>query len=136
MPAVNPCLVFNGTAEEAFRFYQSVFAGELRLARFGEMEGSDRVPDAAKTLIAYAALPIGGSELTGMDSPGQPVDAENRSQMVNLDVDTAAEAERVFNELSVGGKVDMPLAKTQFAELFAMVTDRFSVPWLISYSMG
>ncbi|MRH91137.1 VOC family protein [Nocardia sp. SYP-A9097] len=136
MPSVNPCLVFNGNAEESFHFYQSVFGGELMLSRFGEMEGSERVPDAVKTWIAYASLPLTAeSALTGMDSP-EPVETGNRAQMVNLVVDSAAEAERVFEALSTSGKVDIPLGKTQFAESFAMVTDKYSVPWLISFGMG
>ncbi|WP_330185254.1 VOC family protein [Nocardia sp. NBC_01503] len=134
MPSVNPCLVFNGNAEEAFTFYQSVFGGELRLSRFGEMQGSENVPEQVKNWIAYASLPVAGSELSGMDSPAQPVDSQNRAQMVNLAVDSAVEAERVYHEFSAGGQVSMPLGKTEWAEAFAMVTDKFSVPWMISYT--
>lgn len=54
--------------------------------------------------------------------------------MVNLAVDSAVEAERVYHEFSAGGQVSMPLGKTEWAEAFAMVTDKFSVPWMISYT--
>jgi PhnB protein len=42
-----------------------------------------------------------------------------------------AQAAKIFNALSVGGKVAMPLGKTFFASSFGMVNDRFGVLWMV-----
>ncbi|MEU0543094.1 VOC family protein [Nocardia sp. NPDC005978] len=135
MTAVNPYLVFNGNAEEAFVFYRSVLGGELQIARFGDMGGTDDFPAEFRDKIANVTLPLGDSLLMGSDvPPGQTVNTANPGYSVSLDVDSAAEAERVFTALSAGGDVAMPLGKTEWAESFGMVTDKFSVPWMVNYA--
>jgi PhnB protein len=51
---------------------------------------------------------------------------------VSVGVDSAAEAERVFNALAEGGQVTMPLAETFWSQRFGMVTDRFGIPWMVN----
>ncbi|WP_328391904.1 VOC family protein [Nocardia sp. NBC_00416] len=138
MKSVNPYLMFNGKAEEAFTFYQSLFGGELQLIRFGDMGEGANLPDEAKSLVAHTALPLNGTDqiLMGSDCPpGQTVEVPARPNFtVCLEVSSTDEAERVFDALATGGTVDMELAKTEWTDLFAMVTDRYSVPWMIDYS--
>ncbi|WP_067688139.1 VOC family protein [Nocardia jejuensis] len=136
MAAVNPYLLFNGNAEEAFVFYQSVLGGELMLVRFGEMGDSGDLPDEVSKLIAHAALPLGESILMASDCPpDRAADRpENPPFTVSLDLDSADEVQRVFDALSAGGQVSMPVGKTEWAESFAMLTDRFGVPWMVGYS--
>jgi PhnB protein len=45
-----------------------------------------------------------------------------------------AEAERLFDALSDGGQVTMPLDQTFWAQKFGMLTDRFGTPWMINCS--
>jgi PhnB protein len=47
-----------------------------------------------------------------------------------------AEAETLFGVMSEGGMVTMPLAKTDWAELFGMCRDRFGVGWMIDLGAG
>ncbi|MEV6767078.1 VOC family protein [Nocardia sp. NPDC051030] len=137
MANVNPYLLFNGNAEEAFVFYQSVLGGELMLVRFGEMGDGGDLPEGVSKLIAHAALPLGDSILMASDCP--PDRAADRTDnppfTVSLDLDSTAEVERIFEQLAAGGKVSMPVGKTEWAEAFAMVTDKFGVPWMIGYSL-
>jgi PhnB protein len=51
---------------------------------------------------------------------------------VHVGVDSAAEAERIFSALEQGGKVNMPLQPTFWAERFGMLIDRFGTPWMIN----
>jgi PhnB protein len=44
---------------------------------------------------------------------------------------TEAEAKKIFNALSAGGKVDMPLGKTFWSPCFGMLTDKFGVSWMV-----
>ena len=66
----------------------------------------------------------------------QSVNYANPAFSVCLDVDDQAEAERIFAGLSAGGQVSMPLGKTEWAQLFGVVTDKFSVPWMINLYGG
>ncbi|MFC9996775.1 VOC family protein [Nocardia sp. NPDC127526] len=134
---LNPYLFFNGNAEEAFTFYQNVFGGEPQLTRFGEMGDGARLPEEAKNLVAHVALPLRGTShlLMGSDCPpGQTVDTANPAYAVSVDMDDREEAERVFTELSAGGEVSLPFGKTEWAEGFGMLTDKFSVPWMVGYT--
>ncbi|MGV9415629.1 VOC family protein [Nocardia sp. NPDC003693] len=135
MTAVNPYLVFNGNAEEAFVFYRSVLGGELQIARFADMGGTDDFPAEFRDKVANVTLPLGDSLLMGSDvPPGQTVSFDRPAFSVSLDVDSAAEAQRVFDAFAAGGQVAMPLGKTEWAEAFGMITDKFSIPWMINYA--
>lgn len=138
MKAVNPYLNFNGNTEEAFRFYQTVFGGDLQIIRFEDFgENSMGVPDEDLTKIAHVALPLrDGSMLMGTDtleSLGQELTMGNNFS-ITLEAESDEEAEKIFNALSDGGKVEMPLAKTEWAEKYGMCADRFGVRWMVNYT--
>jgi PhnB protein len=135
MKNVNPYLNFPGNTEEAFGFYRSVFGGEfpmvLRFRDFGpEMDG----PDGDK--LAHIALPLGhGSMLMGTDaleSHGRTLTMGNNFS-ISLEAETSGEAERLFGALSAGGRTDMPLGRTEWAELYGMCTDRYGVQWMVNF---
>lgn len=135
--AVHPYLNFPGNTEQAFRFYQSVFGGELNLVRFGDFpDNAMGVPDEELDKIANAALPLGnGSMLMATDavsSMGQELEKGNDFS-ITLDASTADDAERLFEALSEGGAVEMPLGPTPWAERYGMFQDRFGVRWMINY---
>jgi PhnB protein len=53
---------------------------------------------------------------------------------ISLSVDSKAEADRIFNALSKGGKIDMPMGNMFWGDYFGMITDKFGIPWMISFS--
>ena len=138
MASVNPYLTFNGNCEEAFNFYKSVFGGEFPyLGRFKEMppmEGKP-VPPAEGEKIMHVSLPIGGSILMGSDSSeafgSATVIGNNFS--ISINADSQAEADKLFNGLSAGGKVTMPMNKTFWGAYFGMFTDKFGINWMVNY---
>lgn len=140
MTTVNVYLTFNGNCEEAFKFYQSVFGGEFSyLGRFDDMpsqEGVPAIPEAEKDKIMHMSLPISKeTELMGCDSSeafgGAPVMGNNFSLSINTD--SKAEADRLFNELSEGGKVTMPMENTFWGSYFGMFTDKYDINWMVSF---
>ena len=139
MKSANPYLNFNGNTEEAFNFYKSVFGGEfVTVVRFRDMPGSGAMNVSGDDLekIAHIALPLGGNILMGTDtiaSFGQSANFGNNFSIA-LEPADAPEAERVFNGLSAGGKVQMPLQATEWAEKYGMCVDRFGVQWMVSYT--
>lgn len=138
MKRANPYLNFPGHTEEAFTFYRSVFGGEfqsvLRYRDFGD--GAMGVSADERDKIAHMSLPVGQNTLMGTDavaSHGRTLTAGNNFS-ITLEPDDAEEADRVFNALSAGGRVDMPLGQTEWAEKYGMCTDKFGVQWMINYA--
>lgn len=139
MRSVNPYLNFAGNTEEAFNFYKSVFGGEFAMVvRFRDFGGeATGVPEEALDKIMHISLPLGGDTmLMGTDAlecMGQPL-SEGNNFSISLETDSGAEAESLFQRLSEGGRVTMPLGKTEWAETFGACADRFGVQWMLNYT--
>jgi PhnB protein len=128
-------LFYDGHAAEAFDFYARCLGGKVSMkVTFGEMPGSEQMPAAMRDLVAHIALEAGEARLMASDwcSPtGEPFPGIHGNR-VSLHADTPEEAERLFNALSEGGKVDMPIAETSWAQRFGMFTDRFGAQWMVN----
>ncbi|MBI5857285.1 MAG: VOC family protein [Sphingobacteriales bacterium] len=140
MARVSTYLNFSNNTEEAFNFYKSVFGTEFEggINRFGDMppqEGMPPVSDDIKSLVLHVALPItGGYMLMGSDAPEQMGFKVNMGNNVyiNLEPDTREEADRLFNALSAGGAVEMPMADMFWGAYFGSFTDKFGIKWMVN----
>jgi PhnB protein len=137
MALINPHINFNGNAEEAFTFYKSVFGGEfamiMRLKDLSSPEFPVAEIDANK--IMHIALPIGQNVLLGNDVPefmGRVNENENRSK-ISISAETKEEADRLFNGLSLGGIIEMPIADSPWGSYFGMFRDKFGIEWMVDY---
>jgi PhnB protein len=140
MATINPYLNFKGNTEEAFNFYKSVFGGEFTsVQRFKDTPEADRVPPAEANKLMHIALPIGkGNVLMGTDaleSMGHVVTPGNNMRL-SLSPDSEEEARKLFNGLSAGGKVIVPLDKTFWNAYFGMFTDKFGISWMVNYDLN
>lgn len=138
MATINPYIHFNGNAEEAFNFYKSVFGGEFEtLMRFKDMAIPGN-PNAEKEAdkIMHIALPIGKHcLLMGSDTPefmGQHNENENRSK-ISISAESKEEADHLFNGLSSGGEIEMPMADSPWGSYFGMLRDKFGFEWMVSF---
>ena len=139
MSRVSTYLNFPRSTEEAFEFYKSVFKSEysMPIARFDSAPANPDHPlsDADKKLVLHVELPIlGGHILMGTDAPesmGFTV-AQGNNVMINLEPDTRAETDRLFAELSKGGKVEMPLQDMFWGAYFGSLVDRFGIHWMFN----
>lgn len=142
MATINPYLTFNGNCEEAFTFYKSVFGGAFPfMGRFKDMPPMDgkSVPKEEEDKIMHVSLPISKeTSLMGSDASlafgPAPVAGTNFSLSVNAD--SEAEADKIFNALSAGGKVTMPMSKTFWESYFGMLTDKFGISWMVSFELN
>lgn len=137
MPTINPWINFNGNAKEAFEFYKSVFGGEFAKVTYLKDLSSPEFPvaenDANKIMLI--TLPIGPSVLMGNDIPesmGKVSENENRSK-ISINTESKEEAERLFNGLSVGGAVEMPMADSPWGSYFGMFRDKYGIEWMVSF---
>ena len=137
MATINPYINFNGNAEEAFNFYKSVFGGEFTtLIRFKDLENDDfPVPENEANKIMRIVLPIGGNILIANDVPeamGRVNENENRSKIA-VSAETKEEADKIFNGLSEGGAVEMPMDESPWGTYFAMFRDRYGIEWTVEF---
>jgi PhnB protein len=137
MPTINPHINFNGNAEEAFNFYRSIFGGEfstvIRLHEISSPEFPVAENDANK--IMHIALPIGGNILMANDVPasmGKVNENENRSK-ISISTQSREEADKLFNGLSSGGSVEMPIGDSPWGSYFGMFRDKFGIEWMVEY---
>lgn len=139
MPSINPYLNFSGNCQAAFDFYKSVFGGEfLNLMRWKDMPTEARqMPENANESekIMHVALPIGkDTVLMGSDRPAMMGEIKMGDNFtISLQPDSEEEATKLFNALSAGGKVMMPLAKAFWGAYFGMLVDKFGISWMINY---
>lgn len=139
MKTVNPYLNFDGNTEEAFNFYRSVFGGEfLGVHRFRDFGNSGMsVPEEDLDRIAHIALPLGPNNiLMGTDvlrSQGHQLTQGNNFYLT-VEAESGPEADRLFEALSEGGQIEMPLGQTEWAEKYGICTDRYGVRWMVDYT--
>ncbi len=137
MKKADPYLYFNGNTEEAFNFYKTILDVEItQILRFGDIEGNPMgVPEHTISKIAHISLPLGDTVLMGTDqveSMGPPLTIGNNFY-ISLVPESAEEAVNVFNGLSDGGQVLVPLKEEFWAEKFGICVDKFGVRWMINY---
>ncbi len=129
---LNTYLVFNGQAEEAFKFYaQCLNAQILATFKHADTPAAAHVPADWQDKVMHIALKAGDSVLMGSDAPPDRFKAP-QGFSVNIAVDDPAEAERIFAALSEGGKIGMPIGQTFWAVRFGMLVDRYGIPWMIN----
>lgn len=135
---IQPYLFFDGRCEEALEFYRKNLGAEVdMLMRFKD---SPEPPQAGcdpgmPNKVMHASFRIGQSQLMASDGQCQGK-ANFQGFSLSLTVPNEAEADRIFNALSEGGQVQMPLSKTFFSPRFGMVADRFGVCWMVYVAPG
>lgn len=143
MARVSTYLNFSRNTEEAFTFYKSVFGGEFAgtgISRFRDIppaEGMPPIAEGDKNLIMHIELLItGGHSLMGTDAPesmGFTVRPGNNVH-INIEPDTRTETKRLFDALSVGGKVTMDLQEMFWGAYYGSCTDKYGVQWMFNCS--
>jgi PhnB protein len=135
MVSVNPYLNFNGNSEAAFLLYKSVFGGEFAMVqRFSETPDADKIPAHEQNKIMHIALPIGKDTVLmatdALESMGHKVSFGDNISLA-ITADNKDEADRLFNGLAAGGKIDMPITEMFWGAYFGMLTDAYGVKWMI-----
>jgi PhnB protein len=137
MALINPHINFNGNAEEAFNFYKSVFGGEFSMIKRFKDISSPEFPIAENEAnkIMHIALPIGKNVLMANDVPeimGQVNENENRSK-ISISAESKEEADKLFNGLSEGGNIEMPIEYSPWGAYFGMFRDKYGIEWMVNF---
>ena len=130
---IQPYLFFGGRCEEALAFYTSAIGAQVEgMMRFSEspdpMPAGMLAPGFEKKVM-HSSFRVGSSTI--MASDGCDATPKFGGFSLSITVPTAAEADRVFEALSAGGSVTMPLGKTFWSPRFGMLTDKFGIGWMV-----
>lgn len=137
MAQIHPHINFNGNAEEAFTFYQSVFGGEFaKIIRFKDIE-SDGFPVAEHEAnkIMHIALPVGNAMLMANDVPdsmGRTNENEHRSK-ISISAESKEEADTLFSRLSADGHIEYPMSDSPWGSYFGMLRDKYGIEWMVEF---
>jgi PhnB protein len=138
MALINPHINFNGNAEEAFTFYQSVFGGEFaKVIRFKDLASPEfPVAEKEENKIMHIALPVGKiNMLMANDVPesmGRTNENEHRSKIVII-AESKEEADKLFNGLSAGGQIEGPIGDSPWGTYFGMFRDKYGIEWMVEF---
>jgi PhnB protein len=132
-------LNFAGDAQEAFDFYKGVFGGEFSSAvRFKDfpMEGVTIAEEDGDKLM-HIALPIGDDSILMasdvLESFGQQL-VQGNNVYVSVHPTSREEADRIFDALSQGAEIEMPIADQAWGDYYGSLTDTFGVLWMVNHS--
>jgi PhnB protein len=129
---VVPYLSFNGQCEAAFTLYAKCLGGTLgEIHRYGGSPMADQAPPDWSDKVMHGSVTLGDRTLMGADMVQGQYEAP-KGFSLSVQTNDAAEAERIYRDLSEGGTVIMALEKTFWAERFGMFIDRFGTPWTIN----
>lgn len=139
-------LNFRGDARAALEFYQSVFGGELVVATYADFGAPKDTPDADKVVFGQVDTAENGFRVMAYDVPGTGQSARSSEPstrrengvtitqepfFISLRGESTDEITGYWEKLSDGATVVEPLASSQWAPLFGMLTDRFGVTWVV-----
>jgi PhnB protein len=132
---INPYLTFPGNTEEAFTFYKDALGGDFKtFQRFGDTEHGANMSDSDKQKIMHVTLECPHGTLMAndhLDFMGEPFRSGNNFSL-SINTESEDEAKQLFDRLSEGGKVTMPLGKVFWGAYFGMFTDKFGVKWMVN----
>lgn len=129
---LNPCLFFNGSAQEVLEHYRGALGGQVEITRFAGTPAADQVPPDWSGKVLYGVLRSPAGVVEVMDATKDRVGSAGDNFSITIQADSGADADRIFSKLAEGGKVKMPLEKTFWSPKFGMLEDKFGVTWMIN----
>ena len=123
-------IFFEDQCADAMAFYAKVLGGKIEMMmKYGDSPpGPHNTPEMANKVI-HARMVAGDAVIMASDGPEAEV---RKGFAVTLQVDTVAEADRLFAALSEGATITMPIGETFFSKRFGMLTDKFGTPWMVN----
>ena len=129
---INPYLSFKGDCEDAFKFYAQCLGGEIgAIFRYDGSPMEHLVSADWSNKVMHGSVTIANQILMGADVAPDRYEAPMGFSL-SVQIGSVTDAERIFHDLAVGGRIVMPLEKTFWAARFGTVVDRFGIQWLIN----
>lgn len=137
MRTMHPYLNFDGQAEEAFNFYKSVLGGEfIFFKKMSDAPDADKLPENERDRVMHVALPINEHTILMasdcMPSAGHVIKQDNNIY-VHIAAESREDADQLFNGLSAGGTIEMPMEDMFWGDYFGSFKDKFGIQWMINF---
>ena len=118
-------LMFDGNAEQAMNLYVSLFPDSaiLKSSKYESGDNAGKLEQARFTLC--------GRNFICIDSPVKSDFSFSPAMSIFVELDDAADVDRVFGALSEDGELLMPLDNYGFSTRFGWTKERFGVSWQI-----
>jgi PhnB protein len=130
-----PYIMFNGTTEAAFGFYKEVFNAEISsLQRYSE-SGMDYKPHMADKIM-QATLQFEDNCIMAKDYDEDDNITPGNNVQLSIDIMQVFILEDIYNKLSAGGIVIMPLQDTFWGARFAIIKDKFGITWMLNCDLN
>ena len=133
---MQPYVFFDGRCEEAIDFYKKAIGASTEMVmKWKDCPDKSAVTPKNENKVMHACIQVGDMKLLASDGSceGKP---EFKGFALTLSAKTDAEADKLFNALSQGGQVQMPMTKTFFSPKFGMCADKFGVGWMVLVESG
>lgn len=131
MANLNPYLSFRTEAREAMEFYREVLGGDLEITTFGEFPDMVQDRDQADLVMHAQLTTEDGLVLMASDTPNGMTYEAPAGISVSLSGNTQARTQEVWDALSAGATVTMPLDTPPWGGTFGMLVDRFGIAWML-----
>ncbi|MFA9438147.1 VOC family protein [Uliginosibacterium sp. sgz301328] len=131
---VQPYLFLEGRCEEALDFYTRTLGAKvtmkMRYDEAPEAPPPGMLPPGSEKKVMHSAFTIGDSLIMASDGC---VAGEQAFKGFSLSItaDSEQQARQMFEALSEGGTVKMPMNKTFWSPCFGMLEDKFGIGWMI-----
>lgn len=133
MAQINAYLTFDDNCREAMEFYKECLGGELFIQTLGESPVAEQMPGASKDSIMHASLTKNSLVLMASDMMGKEKLIQGNNVSLSLNCENEEEINTLFNKLSAGGQITMPLGEQFWGAIFGMFTDKFGIHWMLNY---
>jgi PhnB protein len=129
---VSPYLTFNGTCEEALKFYEQTLGAQIEAMMKNEgSPAAEHMPPDWGDKVLHARFKLGNNVVMASDAP-PPHYSKPQGISMSLGFNDSAKGEQIFNKLAEGGSTTMPFGPTFWAKGFGMCVDRFGIPWMVN----
>jgi PhnB protein len=131
--SLHPYLFFTNTTRQAMTRYHEIFGGDLEIMSAADLPAGESTPfETADDFVIHAALTFGDGDLLMASDDPSGDGSGVKGAAINVTIDDADDARRIFEALADGGSVDMALGETFWSPLFGSCTDRFGVAWMVN----
>jgi len=132
---LNPYLHFAGNAEEALNFYKNALGGEIiMINRYGDSPMP--ADEDWKNKIMHGRFEFDGNLIMISDVfKEQTVSATGGNIQLSIEVESEEKLNDVFNKMSEGGKITLPVAKQFWGAYFGMLEDKFGISWMFNHTI-
>ena len=137
MLSINPYLHFMGRTEAAMNFYKSALNGEFTIfQRFKDTPGGEKMSASEQEKMIHISLRLANGVVIMatdlLESMEQKLETGNNVHLC-IQAESEKEADKIFQALSAGGKIEMPMNKTFWGAYFGMTRDKFGIQWMINF---